>query len=1027
MSNPIVNLNVRANTARAMADFKKFSDSLNNKFLVSGLKVDLITSTLKQINSEFQKSIGEQGLLGASSIRAAQNQAALLTSTFKGFGLEASKSINANMTKALSDVAVKAGGTMADIKKTMGAVPFISANLTGADRTNLARQILSFQRDLRRSGISEEGAAIGQKFLSGQTNVQDMLNSQDPITSRVGMTMANKGVQLGTIFNAEARTQALKAVMEDPELKRFLGEQAKQTSGFKLYIEDLNTKLFNPESGLFGALRKVKMSATRTTNVFDETDRIINSVFGPRGIFIRFFQRIAQSFKISDPLKFIIIGMDFLEKQIGTLLSFIESPKFQQITEFVKKIFDNTWNVFKGIYDQVVGGNFGSTEIVKDLKDSGTGIRQFIRNIGSTIRGENIDSQADFGTSIISTLVEETGKTVVTLIQEMFKVFIDKAPGIAAKALPAMSKAFNNIMTQMFGGLAGPIKMLMNFLPGPLGMVARTANATSMMGAGSPLALAGIGAAAFAPALLGGLRGGVGLARTGVEATRRIGTFGPLGYLNRRLFRDSGSRRWRDDRPGRGGPGGGSPDAGGGGPRITQTLRGDDGGVLQYGSVVPRPVPPPITPPNPMPRRWGQGRRDIRRGITGGLMDRRDRLKSGINKRRFESSNEASMMLESLFDYDFKPESGKLNATSRQDLSRMSSFDRSAAEKHIRDIELENARSHASGKYNTSDADLEDRYNRRYGKMSRFKRTGFGKFLTGNKGKIAGTAAGMALIGGVMMSDFINRRSGASTLEGQMGVSQANMKNMASGSTGAGNALSGAVNGAMAGAMFGPWGMAIGGLLGAGVSLLDKGTKDGVVKFVSGFTNMVGDWIGGMGNAFNNTMKRMSDGLSNWVRGLWDGLTSKLGGVLDIFNIFKRKENEGKAETEKSWFDRFKDTLGLNYDGLNDSGSSLSMEARMSGNRAFMTGGGNIANNGEIIIPAGGMGRLVDALETRMSNRSSQSMSSNMIELSINVNNPIMLGDSKELIDSLRGPVLDIVNDAYKSIVSNKIRNSYVS
>lgn len=99
----------------------------------------------------------------------------------------------------------------------------------------------------------------------------------------------------------------------------------------------------------------------------------------------------------------------------------------------------------------------------------------------------------------------------------------------------------------------------------------------------------------------------------------------------------------------------------------------------------------------------------------------------------------------------------------------------------------------------------------------------------------------------------------------------------------------------------------------------------------------------------------------------------------------------------------------------------------MSGNRAFMTGGGNIANNGEIIIPAGGMGRLVDALETRMSNRSSQSMSSNMIELSINVNNPIMLGDSKELIDSLRGPVLDIVNDAYKSIVSNKIRNSYVS
>ena len=310
------------------------------------------------------------------------------------------------------------------------------------------------------------------------------------------------------------------------------------------------------------------------------------------------------------------------------------------------------------------------------------------------------------------------------------------------------------------------------------------------------------------------------------------------------------------------------------------------------------------------------------------------------------------------------------------------------------------------------------RYKRRFSKRARF-----GRFVNKNRGKFA-ALAGVGLTAGTMALDSLFRQGNAAET---LGVSQENAGKMSAGGTGIMNVLGAAAGGAQAGAIFGPWGMAIGGLLGAGVSLLDKGTKDGVVKFVSGFGNMVGDWIGGMGNAFNNTMKRMSDGLSNWVRGLWDGLTSKLGGVLDIFNIFKRKENEGKAETEKSWFDRFKDTLGLNYDGLNDSGSSLSMEARMSGNRAFMTGGGNIANNGEIIIPAGGMGRLVDALETRMSNRSSQSMSSNMIELSINVNNPIMLGDSKELIDSLRGPVLDIVNDAYKSIVGNKIRNSYVS
>ena len=1023
MSNPIVNLNVRANTARAMADFKKFSDSLNNKFLVSGLKVDLITSTLKQINSEFQKSIGEQGLLGASSIRAAQNQAALLTSTFKGFGLEASKSINANMTKALSDVAVKAGGTMADIKKTMGAVPFISANLTGADRTNLARQILSFQRDLRRSGVSEEGGVLGQKFLSGQTNVQDMLNSQDPITSRIGMTMANKGVQLGTIYNAEARTQALKAVMEDPELKKFLSEQAKQTSGFKLYIEDLNTKLFNPESGLFGALRKVKMSATRTTTVFDETDRLINSIFGPKGVFIKFFQRIAQSFKISEPLKFILIGMDFLDKQIESLSAFIDSPKFQQITEFVKKIFDNTWNVFKGIYDQVVGGNFDSTDIVKDLKDSGAGIRQFIRNIGATIRGENIDSQAEFGTSIISTLVEETGKTVVTLIQEMFKVFIDKAPGIAAKALPAMSRAFNNIMTQMFGGLAGPIKLLMNFLPGPLGMLSRTANATSMLGAGSPLALAGIGAAAFAPALLGGafkgVRGGVGVARTGVEAVRRVGRFGPLGYLGRRLFRDKRGR-W-DGGP----PGDGGPDAGGGGPRITQTLReildsGEEGDVLQYGSVIPRPVPPPIRPPS-----LGDRLRGRDRARPPGFMDRVRR------RRKFKLDSQAKLekwgnlpgyshpigplpdlglgngpdwALNLYKDYDYDEPSnnerlpilGALNDEG-DDAGFVSRTSTSAMYPNMRDM----------------------RYKRRFSKRARF-----GRFVNKNRGKFA-ALAGVGLTAGTMALDSLFRQGNAAET---LGVSQENAGKMSAGGTGVMNVLGAAAGGAQAGAIFGPWGIAIGAILGAGVSLLDKGTRTGISKFIDGFGNMVGDWVAGVGNAFTRSVSNIWNGitgaLTNFVNLIKTGFDN-----LPIVSLFKKLAEmaNGGLGNASNPIDWIKEKLGIHYNGLNDSGSQLALEARMSGNRAFMTGGGNIANNGEIIIPAGGMGRLVDALEARSYNKPGQTGQSNFIELSININNPVMLGHNQELIDSLRDPVLSIVDDAYKSIANNKIRNSYTS
>ena len=135
-------LNVTANTTRALADFNKFSRSLDNKFLVSGLKLDVVRNALGQINRDFQRAIGEQGLASASSLRAAQNQAALLTQTFKGFASESALSITQNIGTALNNVAVRAGGTMKDVQKTLAATPFISTNLSEDLRNNLAKGIL---------------------------------------------------------------------------------------------------------------------------------------------------------------------------------------------------------------------------------------------------------------------------------------------------------------------------------------------------------------------------------------------------------------------------------------------------------------------------------------------------------------------------------------------------------------------------------------------------------------------------------------------------------------------------------------------------------------------------------------------------------------------------------------------------------------------------------------------------------------------------------------------------------------------
>ncbi len=1021
MANPIVNLNVRANTARAMADFKRFSDSLNNKFLVSGLKVDLITSTLRQINNEFQKSMGEQGLLGASSIMAAQNQAALLTSTFKNFGLEASKSINANMTKALSDVAVKAGGTMSDIKKTISAVPWISTNLSEEERVGMAKQMLGWQRGLRRAGVSENFGDLGQKFLSMKTTAGDMLASNDSLASKIGMTMMSKyGASQGLIFNAEERTRILRDIMNDPELNKFIQTQAKETFGFRTYIEDLNTKLFNPESGLFGSLKKVKMSASRTTTVFEETDKIINLIFGREGLFLKFFKKIGETFRISDPLKFIIMGMDFLDKQIKSLSDFLDSPKFQEIVTYVKGIFDKTWNFFREIYDQILGGGgFDSTQIINDIKGSGTALRQFIRNIGATIRGENIDKESEFGTSIISTLVEETGKTVVTVIQEVFKVFIDKAPDIAAKALPAMSKAFNNIMIQMFGGLAKPAKALLGFVPGPIGMVARTSSAVDGLGADNPWALAGVGAAAFAPSLLKlgkrGKKAYKSLYREGEEANRR--------YIDKKLYQ-GGPVEWTGDDDDLNSP---KP------PSLWDRLRGRK-----------RPRPPGFMKRVRQNREFKLSQRqkfekwDNLPGYShpiGPLPDEG----YGNGKPWAYDSNSG----------EYKPLLGLPSEIDREsDKSYVSDFSTYDIQKYL---EEERAQARAERHARTRD---QLKWKRR--------RRDVGRWMRKNPGKTGLIGTGVTL-GAIAIGSLFSSAHSAEMDEAP-NVNTQRAEKIVSGTNAIGGIVSGAIGGAGTGGAIGgvigsifpgignvlgaTIGSAIGGVIGGLIPMLDKETRKSILGFAESLKSIVGDWTSSVGSAFRSTWRSISDGLSNWGKGMVQGLMSKISGITDMFNIFGRKKEGDTVESDESWWSRVSSfgksigenisrTFGFNnndedsknrYHGLNNSGSALAMESRMSGNRSFTTPGGNIANGGEIIIPPGGLSRLAEVLETRvsMANRSNQPQGET-ISLAINIINPVMLGDNKELIESLRDPVLGIVNDAYKKTQNNRVRNLFIS
>ena len=145
--------------------------------MISGLKLDVVRSALSQINREFQHSIGEQGLQAGESLRAAQNQAALLTQTFKGFSSAASIDMAEQFSSAFSQIAVTAGGTAKDIQKALAATPFISTNLSKDLRDQLAGGIMAFQRDFRRAGLSDDIGAVIRQFLAGQISAGELVES----------------------------------------------------------------------------------------------------------------------------------------------------------------------------------------------------------------------------------------------------------------------------------------------------------------------------------------------------------------------------------------------------------------------------------------------------------------------------------------------------------------------------------------------------------------------------------------------------------------------------------------------------------------------------------------------------------------------------------------------------------------------------------------------------------------------------------------------------------------------------------
>jgi len=1005
-----LNLNVTTNTARALADFNKFSRSLDNKFLVSGLKLDVVRSALNQINRDFQRAIGEQGLASASSLRAAQNQAALLTQTFKGFASESALAITTNIGTALNQVAVTAGGTMKDVQKTLLATPFISTRLSDDVRLGLSKGVLDFQKNFRRAGLGDNFGGVAQQFLMGTKTTMQMVQSGNPMEMFLGSELIKRGAGVGEIASPEVRSKLMKDLVEDSALGKQLEIAAKRAAGFRIILEDMNSTLFNPESGVFGSLKKVVDAAGDPTTMFDEVEKLVEQVFGDNGMFAILVKSLRSVFGSGDPMRPFIDGVQFMTRIFKSITEYFNTPGFKAVLGYVKDIVERVTSVFTGIYQQIRGSSFSSSEITRTIGEIGNSIRGYIRQFGEAIRNKDVSGESGFAGDILGTLVEEVGRTAVVLIKELFLTLVDKVPEIAAQVLPAINKGINGILTEAFGHTgAALVKFIAGFIPGPIGMVARASAVGDVTGGGgsvgSMLAM-GAGALLGPGALFGAARAGRGLfggdqARMGLltDLTRR--TSGVEEVYNRRmrqlylpgaqrnpLSRLLGSALSPRSRfnlpPGPGGGGGG----GFGGYRF--------------------PTDPMMGPSSPY------GRITARTSALAGTVgydapssqlfqNRSGRITPGTSMFNIPGFNTGGAINRQTTM--FQPPTGRelfpFIATGRP-RTGMRNFPVEGAMQIRRPGMFPSAYDRMRGEYMSEGRDFPglfddrlsrtpspetiDRFNRRYGTRNRMARFGRGLHRVG-------------MGGGYMMA----------------GSMAASMAGQAVGGAG-GEILSGLGQGAMMGATIGSIipgvgtaaGALIGGIIGGVAPLMDKGVRDEVGKFISGT---------------GTAMKAFGAGIVTGITELGNGLLSALSslpkmasGVMQaIYNTLPApiKATMGFLNTAWSGVTGFVQRINIPspfYAGKDYAGPAMALEARMSGRRPM------VVNDGEFVIPRDGFPTLAGIVGDNL--RSTGVINTGpfqpvQVNVTLAITTHSVVADPDELANALRDPVYKIIGEAW--------------
>ncbi len=504
-------LDIKANTSKALGEFKKLSRELDNKFLVQGLKLDVVKNAFRQINKEFEQSLGNQGFKTSETTNQLQRNAAANLAILNKMSFEAASQVTRDVKKNLQGLQAEAKITGDVVKESLVAASFFDFSGSEEDVKrqfkSFANQFATVSQDLDDS-FGKSGAGDFQKVLTGQASVETLYGldfGQGGATANLLQKAIRDNYGNIDAVTGEARTALIKKILKDfQDVNTDVGkilqgskEQAKIDDPFRFINREISS-LFSPR-GVFGSLREIGESFTSINgqeniprNVLQLTAELIRTIFDKdNGLFATLAKSLGEvfNFKTKNVLEPILRGIEFLTGALTSLRDFLASPQFKK---------------FLGIFEPLASAIRGidTSKISFDVKT----IKGFVGKIGETIRGlfdkassfiKNLDTSAI--SDVLGTIIGELVKTIPSLLGLIFSSLskvvglafdtVNKSGPGAALIYTALTAGAINFIDKIFGGpgIIGRIRnVFANTIGKKLGDVAKMFGLGKGAGRGLP-------------------------------------------------------------------------------------------------------------------------------------------------------------------------------------------------------------------------------------------------------------------------------------------------------------------------------------------------------------------------------------------------------------------------------------------------------------------------------------------------------------------------------------------------------------